>query len=54
LVKGFFSVVVIVDLVLLIVPTAWLGWRTEVFLAATLAAATALSWCLIRMGGETD
>jgi hypothetical protein len=41
-----------VDLVLLIVPTGWLGWRTEVTLAATLTAATALLWCLIRMGDE--
>ncbi len=50
--KRWFAGVIALDLVMLVMPTGWLGSRTEFWLALTLAIATGLVWCFLRADQE--
>ena len=50
--KWFFAIVIGLDVLLLALPTRWMGPMAEFWCAATLALATALLWLRLRVSYE--
>ncbi len=50
--KRWFAGIVALDTTMLVLPTGWLGARTEFWLALTLTVATGLAWCFLRATQE--
>jgi hypothetical protein len=47
-----FKTIILIDIVMVIAPTRWLGPGIEFWIAAPLAAATGLLWLYQRMLAE--
>jgi hypothetical protein len=52
--KRSLAAVMGIDVAMLVMPTAWLGSRTEFALALALAACTGLLWYLDSISGGND
>jgi hypothetical protein len=50
--QRLFRTIILIDIVVVIVPTRWLGPGIEFWIAAPLAVATGLLWLYERMLGE--
>ena len=50
--KKFFNVIMGIDVLLLLLPTCWLGSQAEFWIAATLATTTAVLWVCLKMSRD--
>jgi hypothetical protein len=50
--KRFFNVIMGIDVAMLLLPTCWMGPQAEFWIAATLAAATAVLWVGLKVPSD--
>jgi hypothetical protein len=48
--RNLFFTIIAIDVLILAIPTAWMGARVEFWTAVSLAVVTGLLWLVVRAG----